>query len=251
MKILVYDIEIAHIYDARYQTRMYSGFVDRNVLMSADISIITHFGFKWKDDKRAYCKSLHEFPEFKDNPHDDSPLIKYASDLLQEAEHLVAHYGDKFDRRYMNTKLIHENLPPIPPLIKQTDTCSIAKRHLKMSSNRLDNLANYLDVPMKRKKNWPDDWLKMTLGEVEAFKRVKHYCIGDIVTLDHVHNKLQSFDSKQPSISLESGERCCPQCGGLQLVVHSYRYTKSRGKIQRFICKKCYSVRDADKVILH
>jgi len=250
MKILVWDIEIAHSYNEAYQKRMYTGWIDRGVRMSADVSFITHFGFKWKGEKRAYCKSLHEFPEFKNSIHDDRPLIKWASDILQEADHLVAHYGDKFDRKYMNAKLLHENLPPLSPVIKQSDTCSLAKSHLKMSSNRLDNIAEYLGVPMKRKKEWPLDWLKMTKGDLAAYKRVKHYCIGDVITLEQVYDKLIPFDSKQPSHSLEQQKRCCPACGSEHVNIHSYRATKT-GTKKRFQCQDCASIRDESKVVLH
>lgn len=240
MKTLIYDIEICHSYDDVYKRRMYGGYIDTGIRMSADISILTHFGYKWLGEKKAHCKDLTDFKSFKKDKFDQSELVKFASDLFQKADHLVAHYGDKFDRRYMNAKLMQYKLPviPPPPIINQTDTCKLARQHLKLSANRLDNIARFFGTPMKRSKNWPDDWLKMTAGDRAAYKRVKHYCIGDIITLEDVFNKLRCFSKNIPNQSYMQNEHACIGCGSKNYIKYGNFFVSSGAK-QRYVCKDC------------
>lgn len=239
-KTLLYDIEICHNYDESYQRRMYTGYLDASVRMSADVSYITHFGYKWLEEKRIYCKDLTDFKSFKTDIYNERELLEFISKLFLQADHLVGHYATKFDRRYLNAKFLQYGLPPIPSgaELKQSDTCLLARQHLKLSSNRLDNVAQFLKMPMKRKKNWPDDWIKMTKGDKEAFKRVKTYCIGDIVTLENVYKKLRTLSLNSPNLSHTTNTAVCPACG-------SSHYFKNgsvsfKGKIrQRYVCRDC------------
>lgn len=240
VKTLLYDIEICHNYDDAYKRRMYTGYIDASVRMSADVSYITHFGYKWLDEKKVYCKDLTDFKTFKTDIYNERELLEFVSELFLSADHIVGHYATKFDRRYLNAKLLQYQLPPIPSgsELKQTDTCLLSRQHLKLSSNRLDNVARFLNMPMKRKKNWPEDWIKMTKGDKEAFKRVKTYCIGDIITLEKVYLALRKFSAVAPNYKHVTNSNVCPSCG-------SSNYFKNgcvsfKGKIkQRYVCKDC------------
>ncbi len=249
MKTLLWDIEICHNYNEDYQRRMYCGWIDTGVRMSADISCITHIGYKWLGEKQTYCKDLTDFPGFGPNAKNEEALVKFASELFQQADHLVGHYADKFDRRYLNAKLLQYGLPPLPPspALKQSDTCKLARSHIKLSSNKLDNVARFLKVPMKRKKNWPGDWLLMTKGDCEAFKRVKYYCIGDVITLEKVYQKLLMF-SNSPNLAIRDREDKCIKCGGSKYINYGSHYTKEK-VYQRYRCKDCSTVFHAGQFV--
>ncbi len=244
MKTLLWDIEIGHKYDENYQRQMYTLHTDdvTSARMSADISCITHIGYKWLGEKQVYCKDLTEFPGFGPGMPNEEALVKFASKLFNEADHLVGHYADKFDRRYVNAKLLQYGFPPIPPAphLKQSDTCKLARSHIKLSSNKLDNVARFLKVPMKRKKNWPGDWLAMTRGDKDAFARVKYYCKGDVITLEKVYQKLMMF-AKPPNQSHRAKEQVCITCGGEDYIKYGSFYTPKQVH-QRYRCKDCSTV---------
>lgn len=63
MSTLFYDIEIFHVYDEAYQERMYTGWIDRSVRMSADLSCISHFGYIF-DDEPSKCIDLTQIKYF-------------------------------------------------------------------------------------------------------------------------------------------------------------------------------------------
>lgn len=220
---------------------MYTGWIDKSVRMSADVSILTHFGYKWLDEKKVHCLDLTDFaPFYSGETLDDYYLCEAASKIFQEADHIVAHYGDKFDRRYMTAKFEHHNLPSIPPspFLRQTDTCKIAKNHFKLSSNRLDNIAAYLNVPMKLKKNWPEDWILMTKKDVAAFVRINTYCKGDVSSLEGVFLKIRKYSNQIPNHSFKARKDCCPTCGSESIIANGKGYTKEN-VIQRYKCTDC------------
>lgn len=241
MSTLFYDIEIFHVYDEAYQERMYTGWIDRSVRMSADLSCISHFGYIF-DDEPSKCIDLTQIKYFdpKHPAKGEKYLLSKISTIFQKATHLVAHYGDKFDRRYLNAKFLQYGLPPIPtyPYLKQTDTCALAKRHLKLSSNRLDNIAKFLQVQAKRDKTWPDEWLKMTKGNKAAFDRINYYCKGDVETLKQVFTKLQAFAVAVPNKNLLYGTTGCPQCSSKETIKYGFYYGRTK-VYQRYRCRSC------------
>jgi rRNA maturation protein Nop10 len=93
---------------------------------------------------------------------------------------------------------------------------------------------------MKRKKNWPDDWLKMTAGDKAAFHRVKTYCIGDVITLEKVYQKLLMF-AKPPNLSIVKQEEVCTNCGGENYIRYGSFFTP-KNVHQRYRCKDCSTV---------
>lgn len=241
MSTVFYDIEIFHTYDEAYQERMYTGWLDRSVRMSADVSFISHFGYII-DNGQSKCVDLTDIAYFdpKNPAKNEKFLLSKISKIFSEATHLVAHYGDKFDRRYLNAKFLQHGLPPIPPhpLLKQTDTCSLARKHLKLSSNRLDTVAKFLQVQQKRDKTWPDEWLKMTKGNIAAFKRINYYCKGDVETLKQVYEKLRPFLTSVPSKNLIYGGKGCPECQSGNIINYGFYYSKMK-VYQRYRCKNC------------
>ena len=61
------------------------------------------FLHKWEGQKRAQVCALDDFPEeFKKDPENDEHVAKKLFDLFDEADIVIAHNGDRFDRRKAN-----------------------------------------------------------------------------------------------------------------------------------------------------
>jgi hypothetical protein len=241
MTVLFYDIEIFHTYDEAYQERMYTGWLDKSVRMSADVSCISHFGYA-VDDEPVQCLDLTMDPKYdaKAPAKSEKWLLSQIVRFFNTSSHLVAHFGDRFDRRYLNAKFMQHKLAPIPPpnLLKQTDTCLLARRHLKLSSNRLDSIAKFFGLQRKKDKNWPEDWIGMTKGLLAAFKRNGVYCKGDVETLREVYQKLRPFVQGQPTQMAVNGISGCPECAAKTVNKYGFAY-KGNKKYQRYICRAC------------
>ena len=73
------------------------------------------FAWKWADEKKVHCKALCDYPGYAKNKTDDTPLIKDLWKLFDEADILIAHNGDRFDRRKANSRFLGGRpLPTLP-----------------------------------------------------------------------------------------------------------------------------------------
>lgn len=243
-KTLIWDIEIVVDVNENLIERLYTGFLRPGMLMSANMAHMLMFGYKWKGEKKSRLISMSDYPkDFKNNHLDDSKICADALEILQEADHLVAHYGDKFDRKFLETRLLINKLPAMPSktMLRQSDTCQIAKTYLKFDSNRLDVLAKTLGLDQKAKKDWPGWWMGAAFGDIKSVKEMEPYCKQDVGTLGQVYNELERYDIKAMNPNIEylgnRDEYICT-CGSKKLVSRGFKYT-STGKYRRFICKEC------------
>lgn len=215
-KILFFDIESAGV----------------NALKS-DLGFVILFGYKWNYESEAHVLAI-DFKSLK--RFDDSKLLKRASKLLEAADLTVAHFGSVFDRRFIQGRLLINKLPPIPPT-KMRDTCMIARSVANYSSNRLKHLCKILDLGhQKLDNNWPIAWFKVMQGDKKTLKSLGDYCIGDVLALEDLYNRLRSFDNPHPRMIEDRSK--CGVCGGDV----EYRGFTHIGhlKYRRFVCKKCH-----------
>lgn len=215
VKILSFDIESAGV----------------NALKS-DLGFIICFGYKWLHEKDAHVLLVD--PEDLQN-FDDSKLLVEASKFMSEADILVGHFASVFDRRFIQGRLLINNLPPIPD-VKLRDTCLIARSVANFSSNRLKHLAHILKLKAQKMPNgWPEAWFKVMQGDYRELQRLGRYCKGDVLAVEELYLKLRPFDNPHPRIVEDRTK--CPVCSGDV----EYRGTAWVGvnRYRRFVCKKC------------
>jgi uncharacterized protein YprB with RNaseH-like and TPR domain len=213
-KVLIFDIESAGV----------------NALQ-ADLGFVIVFGYKWLGEKQAHSitidpASLKRF--------DDRKLLQEASKLLNEADLTVAHFGSVFDRRFIQGRLLINNLAPIPPT-KMRDTCMIARSVAKFSSNRLKHLAKILDLRhQKLDNNWPMAWFKVMQGDIKALRGMAHYCEGDVLALEELYKRLLPFDNAHPRMYFDG----CGHCGSKHIQYRGFSYVNQQ-KYRRYRCNDC------------
>lgn len=191
-KILFFDIESAGV----------------NALRS-DLGFVILFGYKWNFEPKAevLCIDHEHLRRF-----DDKHLLQQASFLLSEADLLVGHFASVFDRRFIQGRLLINDLPPIPPT-KLRDTCFIARSVANFSSNRLKYLAQILKLKNKKlENNWPTAWFQVMQGDMEALDAMAVYCKGDVLALEELYYRLAPFDNPHPR--LVEDRSVCVTCGG-------------------------------------
>ena len=100
---------------------------------------------KWLDGKlqSAVLESKEVLKE------DDGRIVKKLWKLLDEADIVIAHNGEKFDIPKINSRFIIHGLNPPKPY-KQIDTKKVAAKQFGFSSNKLDALAGYFGFPLKK-----------------------------------------------------------------------------------------------------
>lgn len=200
--------------------------VERSIMFSISYAI---------DDGPIHCVTNADFPAFKKNPHDDYGVTKKAWELLNTPDIIpIAHNGDNFDLKVLNTHFVLHGLPPVNPS-RSVDTLKIARRNFKFFGNSLDSLAEFFGIGGKIKKK-PGTDKACFEGDEKAYKEMKKYNNHDVHLLREIYKKLAPFHSTHPHVDPEMGSLACPNCGSTDI--------RSKG-IERLVmgvkeCLKCH-----------
>lgn len=231
--ILVYDIETAGV----------------NAL-NADLGYIITFGYITLEDfqkgKKFTTISIGDFPRFKKDPHDDIEVVKAALKIMNKAKVIIHHYGNRFDEPYIRTRAMYhglESLANIPAL----DTCYLAYKKLKLSSNRLVNVARFLRCKYQKidkKDGWPTWWMHYLKGSLKYDKEMRTYCGYDVMTLAEISLHMRPYwppavvHALNPKKIVDEGK--CRNCGSAKHTKRGQRISLGKLK-QRALCSGCGS----------
>lgn len=195
---------------------------------------------KWLYSKEVYSAHLTSEEAKKE---DDSRILKSLWELIDEADIVVTHNGNRADIPWMNTRFILNGLRPPTPYFS-VDTCEVARKNFAFSSNKLDALAGYFGIPHKMDTDF-DLWRKCTEGDSKALKYMSDYNVKDTIILEEVYLKLRPWIKGHPNCGnyIDSEVPVCSICGSSNLTKLSgqYYYT-SVGKYQLYRCSKCGAV---------
>ncbi len=233
IKILYLDIEtapiVAHVW----------GLWDNNVALNQikqDWFIIS-WAAKWKGIKRVYQEDSRNSKDMTN----DKPLLKGMWRLMDEADVIVTQNGKKFDIKKLNARFILNGLKP-PSSYHQVDTLEMAKKNFGFTSNKLEYLSSQLNTKYKKLKHkkFPgfELWDACLKGIQSAWKEMARYNIYDVLALEELHQRLESWDS---SLSLHFFEKGTPvqcRCGNSHLQKYGFSFS-NKGKFQRYKCSQC------------
>ena len=208
--------------------------------LHADLGYVLNFGYKWLGDKQVRVLTVDAYPNWFSTRRgiNDKGLLKDALTIMEQADLLVAHYGDKFDRRFFQGRCAIHGLTPPPPT-KQRDTWRIARTAFNFRSNRLGALADTLGLSEKKhqktRHEWPGWWIRAAAGDKTAIHKMAQYCAQDVRTLEQVYLHIRNYDNPHPRV-VEDRSKCLV-CGGsieyrgvAKVGVNTYR---------RFQCRAC------------
>lgn len=230
---LVFDIETSPL--IAFTWGMYE---DSVIEVIEDYQILS-VAWQWVGEKKVYVVGQDDFSNYKPGVNNDIEVVRKIHELLDEADYIVAHNGDRFDIKKVNTRLmIHGFSPPSP--YKQIDTRKIAKRVAGFTSNRLKDLAKDLDVNRKGDPGGFGTWKGCLAGDKKSWKKMKHYNKQDIPPLMDLYLKFRPWDKQGAPINvLENRPDACPHCGESERIkISKYRITKT-GKRVQFQCQDC------------
>jgi hypothetical protein len=229
IKRLFWDIETSPNIALTWRTGYKINLSHENIVSERGIICIC---YKWEGQDDVHCLTW-------DNGDDTNP-VKEFSKIVEEADELVAHNGNKFDLKWYNTRHLMLGLEPIPQS-KTIDTLSIAKRKFYLNSNRLDYLGKILlgegkiDVPYSL-------WVRITLdNEPSALEEMVRYCKQDVVLLEKVYKRLSAYDTPKTHAGVfDGGPRwSCAHCGSMDVGVSKTLVTAKGVKQKQFKCREC------------
>jgi DNA polymerase elongation subunit (family B) len=224
-KILIYDIETlpnrGFFFDCFSPNRAIPlAFIEQE-------RAICTIAYKWLGEKTQVIKMT--------SPYNDKDILKAFLPIWEQATYTVAHYGDKFDRRFIAGRLIANKMPSLAP-VNQLDTYKLAKRHFNLNSGKLDYLGTMLGVGNKNKTD-ASLWVRCANGNKKALNEMAAYNKQDVDLLEAVFMKLLPHVQSRMNLGLFH-DMGCPHCGsdnrtykGIQANTKSIRH--------RFKCNDC------------
>jgi predicted PolB exonuclease-like 3'-5' exonuclease len=212
------------------------GKYEQNILDYTQEFCIATFAAKWLGTKEIIAKALPDYKGYKAGSYDDKQICEELRNLLSEADIVIAHNGDAFDFRVLNSRFLYHKLSPPAPY-KTVDTKKLAKRVARFNSNKLDDLARYFGEGRKIDTTFKL-WLGCINGDKDSWAKMVTYNKHDVRLLERIYLRLRPYAKTHPNLSSYQEKPVCPRCGSKHIEWRGYATSTSR-KYRRFQCKDC------------
>lgn len=227
-KVLIYDIEtspnIGWFWRAGYKQNIGT----HQILKERAIICVS---YKWLGEEQVYNLTW-------DKNQDDKFLIEQFVEVLNEADLIVAHNGDRFDIKWLKTRALYHRIPMLPNY-PQFDTLKVAKSKLYLNSNRLDYIAKFLGYEGKIQTT-PELWHKIcVLNDQQSLIDMLNYCDEDVRQLEKVYNELKYLDNPKLHQGVLQGKtkQTSPITGNVN-IERIKSVTTNRGTIKHIMIDK-------------
>jgi len=225
-KILIYDIEtsynIGKFWRAGYNLNINPG----DIIHERAIICIS---YKWLGEEQVYNLTW-------DKNQCDKFLLEQFIPILDEADMIVAHNGDRYDLKFIKTRALKHNLKMLINY-KQFDTLKVAKAKFMFNSNKLDYISKFLGAEGKistEMKLWDDIILRKC---PKALIQMLDYCDEDVRQLEVVYNALVSWENPKFHAGVLNGKikQTSPITGNVN-IKHIKKMVTNSGTIKHIMC---------------
>lgn len=222
-KILLIDIETSPLVCYTW------GLYEQDVIKKIKQSTILSVAYQWLGQKTKVmsCAQMSEHH-----------LLKRLHRLLSDADIVVAHNGDAFDIKKINTRfIIHNILPPSP--YQTIDTKMVAKSVGAFDSNSLNNLGIDMSEGEKLRHRGFDMWEGCMAGKSRDWRDMKRYNKKDVDLLAKVYLRLRPWMKNHPEVR-PADRGVCQSCSNDNLQRRGTFMTKTK-VYTRYQCLSCGS----------
>lgn len=166
---------------------------------------------KWLDEDEVMVDALCYDDDYVAGYEDDRRMIEGIWKLIDIADIVVAHNGDKFDIKRLNTRFVLNGLPRPTPY-KSVDTLKIVKRNFAFDSNKLENLLQQFFGYGKDDAGGMETWIGCLKGDKDAWDTMVRYNKSDVTKLEELYLKIRNWDHLHPSVATNAPLRSVPVC---------------------------------------
>lgn len=232
-KILHWDIETSLQLVTVFQLAKNDWIAPENIVSERYVICAS---WSWEGEDKVHSVSVLDDPKrYKADPCDDYHVVSTLHKVLSSADVIVHHNGDRFDKPYVDTRILFHGLGVLPP-ITTIDTYKVAKAKLMFNSNKLDYIGGFLKVGRK-KPTTSGLWMRVLKGDRSAIREMVDYNKQDVLLLKRVFTKLRPYANMHINRELFGGTGC-PRCGSTKTQRRGLHRAISR-VYQRFQCQKC------------
>lgn len=232
-KVLILDIETAPI--RAFVWGIWNVNVGTHQIQS-DWFCLT-WAAKWLFEDKVYSGKLKPKEVAEQN---DKRIIQGIWKLINEADIVIAHNGEKFDIPKLNSRFILNGLqPPLP--YQQIDTLKHIRRQFGFTSNKLDYVNKLLNLERKKDTNF-ELWENCMKGNADALSEMEAYNVQDVRILEETYLQIRAWIKPHPNMGLfilDEKEHRCPNCGSAELTEQGKNYNTTANVYTLMRCDNC------------
>ncbi len=168
---------------------------------------------------------------------DDKRILQSIWKLLDEADIVIAHNGDRFDLRKLNARFLDNELNPPSPF-KSIDTLKVSRKHFAFQSFKQDYLTKHFKLEQKIKTEF-QLWVDCMKGDQKRLDEMAEYNRHDVMGLEEVYLKIRPYIKSHPNLGVLMDEDVCPSCGSEHMEETNSVYFTSAYQYPVFRCNNC------------
>jgi len=227
-----------------------SGKWDTRPLKVVKPRYVISVSYMWEGTDQVHFLGLNSNPKFRpDYPHTkrrfnvDQWVIGGLWHLLDKAEIVVAHNGNRFDWKRTNARLIPSGAPPYSPVTK-IDTLLEYRKQAAFASNKLDDLAGELNIEGKHSHPGLSMWWGCMEGDPDMWTEIEKYNLQDVPVLRDVFKAIAPWSTASinaAAYATAGAPTACPQpgCGGTSMRFRRNFTSKAGLQYKWYQCGSC------------
>ena len=229
-KILLFDVETSFYHFVGWGT--YKQYIQHYQI--TEHQYIISWAAKWLYDDNVQSDVVTS-KESKNR--DDKRILKSIWKLLDEADIVIGHNGDRFDLRKLRWRFISEDMQPPSPF-RIIDTLKIARREFFAPSYKQDFLTKYFHLQNKLETNF-QLWKDCEAGIPEKLEEMVEYNRHDVMGLEELYLKIRPYIHNHPNLGVLMDKDVCPTCGADDIVETNSEYITSANRFLVYRCNSC------------
>lgn len=175
----------------------------------------------------------------------DLRVVKELWKAIDQADAIVAHHGKAFDHKVIQARVLANRMSPLPQ-VKVLDTKLIAKKYLKLPSNKLDSIGEYLGLGRKLDTGGISLWADVQSGSISAMDTMVEYCKQDVDLLHDIYLAIRKLgfaaDVVNAAIYYDDEMVRCTVCGSIDIETTGRLVTTGVASYEEYRCYSCGSV---------
>ena len=219
LKALFFDIETSYNIGKFWRTGYNLSIHPTDIIKERAIICVS---YKWNDSEEVHSIEW-------DENQCDKVILEQFIPVMNQADVIVAHNGDRFDMKWIRTRALKHGLE-MHSKYNTIDTLKTARRLFNFNSNKLDYISEYLGFGNKLKTDlglWDDIILRRC---PEAMNRMLDYCDKDVVLLEQVYKKLVRYELPKAHVGVLNGlEKHTSPYSGSSNIIKLKRITTAAG----------------------
>lgn len=228
MNRLFWDIEtspnLAYIWRPGYKISV----THDNIIKERAIICIC---YKWEKENKVHTLVWDEGCDIK--------LCKDFMAVMEQADEMVAHNGDRFDMKWFRARCLKHDIG-VPKDVTLVDTLKLSRAKFELNSHRLDYIAKFLLGYGKIDTSF-GLWKGVLDGCEKSMAHMVRYCKRDVKILQEVYEYIVKHTKVKTHVGVLEGKDgwTCPSCGSSHVIRNGKKVGATGAVRQRMHCQDC------------